>query len=327
MDVISRGVTTQNEGQQAALASEAMDPILMNDLLRLARKMSQDRSSPGHILSSRSDLLVIRVGSTVVKAHAPGTSASELRARLSLLLSESLSEIFLAPLHAEIWTVSDQRFASLWPVGIPVDEQLATAPWQQAAGLLARLHQVPLPKLQDLEVPGCRASIKVQAVISQLKQEHVRSPDAFTTAILAAAETLRPVDDPADSMRTLVHGDWHFGQLLALNPSGKRMWRLIDPDDMGVGDPAWDLARPAAFFAAGLIPPDVWLSFLKTYRASGGSGFLDIHEPWPRLESPARAVLIQCAASAVLRSRRLQRPLAAAEYALIAACRRMARVA
>ncbi len=167
MEVISRGFTIQKDRQQTPLAADAIDPILMNDLLQLAREMSGDRSSPGHILSSRSDRLVIRVGSTVVKAHAPGTSASELRARMSLLASGPLSEIFLAPLHAEVWTVSDQRFASLWPVGSPVDEQLATAPWQQAATLLARLHQAPLPQPQDFEAPSCRAPIKVQTVIAQ----------------------------------------------------------------------------------------------------------------------------------------------------------------
>ncbi len=327
MEVISRGFTIQKDRQQTPLAADAIDPILMNDLLQLAREMSGDRSSPGHILSSRSDRLVIRVGSTVVKAHAPGTSASELRARMSLLASGPLSEIFLAPLHAEVWTVADQRFATLWPIGSPVDEQLATAPWQQAATLLARLHQAPLPQPQDFEAPSCRAPIKVQTVIAQLKLEHAGRPDSFTSTVMDAAETLRPVDDPADSMRTLVHGDWHFGQLLALNQSGKKLWRLIDPDDMGIGDPAWDLARPAAFFAAGLIPPEVWFSFLKTYQASGGPAVFDIHDPWPRLERPARALLIQCAASAVLRSRRLQRPLAEAEYALIEACRRMTRVA
>jgi predicted trehalose synthase len=44
---------------------------------------------------------------------------------------------------------------------------------------------------------------------------------------------------------TLVHGDWHLGQL------GRRgeHWVLIDVDDLGVGDPAWDLARPAGFWA------------------------------------------------------------------------------
>ena len=44
---------------------------------------------------------------------------------------------------------------------------------------------------------------------------------------------------------TLVHGDWHLGQLGRL--SATVPWTLIDVDDLGAGDPAWDLARPAGF--------------------------------------------------------------------------------
>ena len=39
-----------------------------------------------------------------------------------------------------------------------------------------------------------------------------------------------------DRPRTLVHGDWHLGQLG--RPSVSEPWLLIDVDDLGVGDPA-----------------------------------------------------------------------------------------
>jgi hypothetical protein len=44
---------------------------------------------------------------------------------------------------------------------------------------------------------------------------------------------------------------------------GQLGWRLgalvlIDVDDLGVGDPAADLARPAGFWAAGLLPDGDW---------------------------------------------------------------------
>ena len=48
---------------------------------------------------------------------------------------------------------------------------------------------------------------------------------------------------------TLVHGDWHLGQLARVDAE----WRLLDIDDVGLGDPAWDLGRPAGFWAAGLL--------------------------------------------------------------------------
>jgi len=77
-----------------------------------------------------------------------------------------------------------------------------------------------------------------------------------------------------DRPTTLVHGDWHLGQLGRLSVT--RRWLLIDVDDLGVGDPAWDLARPAGFWAAGLIPDDDWAAFLQSYRAAVPPG-----DPWP----------------------------------------------
>lgn len=53
-------------------------------------------------------------------------------------------------------------------------------------------------------------------------------------------------------------------------PAPDGAWRLIDVDDLGLGVPAWDLARPAAWYAAGLLAPEDWLCFLDAYRAAGG---------------------------------------------------------
>lgn len=90
---------------------------------------------------------------------------------------------------------------------------------------------------------------------------------------------------------TLVHGDWHLGQLGRLSGS----WVLIDVDDLGAGDPAWDLARPAGFWAAGLIPDDDWARFLDAYRDARGPA-VPAGDPWPVLEPFARAAVVQAAA-------------------------------
>lgn len=94
-----------------------------------------------------------------------------------------------------------------------------------------------------------------------------------------------------DRPATLVHGDFHLGQL------GRRgaQWLLIDVDDLGVGDPAWDLARAAGFWAAGLIPDDDWQSFVDAYRAASGPALPD-GDPWPVLDGFARAAVVQAAA-------------------------------
>jgi aminoglycoside phosphotransferase (APT) family kinase protein len=96
-----------------------------------------------------------------------------------------------------------------------------------------------------------------------------------------------------DRPTTVVHGDWHLGQLG--RRSSTAPWLLIDLDDLGVGDPVCDLARPAGFWAAGLIPDDDWATFLDAYRDADGSA-VPAGDPWPVLEPFARAAVVQAAA-------------------------------
>lgn len=137
--------------------------------------------------------------------------------------------------------------------------------------------------------------------------------------------------------RALCHGDFHLGQLVRL-PHPSRLphppgaWRLIDIDDLGLGEPAWDLARPAAWFAAGLLPADVWHRLLHAYQvagaAGGGCGALGGPgaDPWPRLDAPARALTAQLAASAVERASAAGRLLDEDDEALVDACTRISRL-
>ena len=92
---------------------------------------------------------------------------------------------------------------------------------------------------------------------------------------------------------------------------------LIDVDDLGIGDPAWDLARPAGFWAAGLIPDYDWRSFLDAYRTAGGPAVPRSGDPWPTLEPMARAAVIQAAAVGV------HREIDETQRELLAACARM----
>ncbi len=57
-------------------------------------------------------------------------------------------------------------------------------------------------------------------------------------------------------------------------------------DDAGVGDPAWDLGRPAAWYAAGLLAPEDWSTFLDAYRAAGDRLFPPTATPGPPWTSP-----------------------------------------
>ncbi|PRC46825.1 aminoglycoside phosphotransferase, partial [Mycobacterium sp. ITM-2017-0098] len=108
--------------------------------------------------------------------------------------------------------------------------------------------------------------------------------------------------------------DFHLGQLGRRGPTAH--WQLIDIDDVGIGDPVWDLARPAGFWAAGLIPDDDWAAFLDGYRCSGPA--LPTGDPWPILEPFARAAVVHAAASGLVHG-----DADDAQLALEEACERM----
>ncbi|CAI4153026.1 Phosphotransferase enzyme family [Streptomyces albidoflavus] len=101
-------------------------------------------------------------------------------------------------------------------------------------------------------------------------------------------------------------------------------WVLIDMDDMGLGDPSWDLARPAAWFACGLMAPEDWVRFLSAYREAGGTAAGPPGEEWRQLDGPARALTAQIAAQALVKAEQAARPLDEDESAFVDACARMA---
>jgi hypothetical protein len=101
-------------------------------------------------------------------------------------------------------------------------------------------------------------------------------------------------------------------------------WRLIDVDDLGTGDPAWDLARPAAWFAAGLLDPAAWARFLGAYRAFGGPAVPAEGDAWARLDVAAQALTAQTAAAGIVRAAAEGRELDGVERALTDSCERIA---
>lgn len=141
---------------------------------------------------------------------------------------------------------------------------------------------------------------------------------AAWAALPAWARAGAPMPGPA----ALCHGDLHLGQLVR-HPAPDGPWRLIDVDDLGAGVPAWDLARPAAWYACGLLPPVEWTRFLTAYRRAGGPAVPADGDPWPALDVPARALTVQTAALAITKALAAGRPLDEVEQALADACARM----
>ncbi|MEV0448671.1 aminoglycoside phosphotransferase family protein [Streptomyces sp. NPDC050600] len=276
------------------------------------------------VLADRDDGTVVRHGRLVLKSHAPGGEPVALRSRVGVAALPELAGVLLPPLPSPRAAL-DGRLVTAWPYGAPVDpEDPGAAPWEEAGRLLALLHRTPAPP----GLPPMRAPLKAALAVDRMRRA---APDHPATAtVLSAWRTLTPdagtpPASPAPAPLALCHGDFHLGQLVRAPH-----WRLIDVDDLGVGDPAWDLARPAAWFAAGLLPPEVWSRFLGAYEGDGGpatgSGGAGERagDPWARLDVPARALTVQTAALALAKSTAEGRPLDEVEDVMIDTCARIA---
>ncbi|MFC8227952.1 phosphotransferase [Streptomyces sp. NPDC057287] len=280
---------------------------------------------PPQVLADRPDGTVVRSGHVVAKAHAPDTETPALAARLSLAASPRLTGILLQPLRAAAGahTGAEGRTVSLWPYGAPVDPaDPGAAPWEEAAVLLARLHRTPPPH----PLPPMRGPVKAVRAVARMRA--ARPGDPATRPVLAAWQGLpgwARGEGPTPGHRDgyVCHGDLHLGQLVR-HPAPNGPWLLIDIDDAGVGDPAWDLARPAAWYAAGLLPPEIWLRFLDAYRAAGGPAVRAEGDPWPELDVAARALTVQTAALALAKSVAEERSPDEVEQLMIDACARIA---
>ncbi|NNJ08369.1 aminoglycoside phosphotransferase family protein [Streptomyces sp. PKU-MA01144] len=275
------------------------------------------------VLAERADAVVVRHGRAVAKAHAPGTAPEAHRLRVAVAAHPLLAGILLPPVRTTGSLAG--RPVTTWPYGSPVDpSDPDAAPWEEAAALLARLHTVPLGPLPR-PLPVMRGPAKAAAAVARMRAAAPEHPAAG--AVLGAWHRLPAWardEAPAPVPARLCHGDLHLGQLVR-HPADGGSWHLIDVDDLGLGDPAWDLARPAAWFAAGLLAPDVWARFLGAYRAAGGpAAGPDGADPWPLLDVPARALSVQTAALALAKSSAQRRDLDDVEGAMTGACARIA---
>jgi hypothetical protein len=291
----------------------------------MVRERAGDPAAAVHVLRS-GPAVVVAAGDVVLKVHEPGTDAAGLAARLDATRRLSDRDLLLAPLDPEPVRVpldGDDRWSSLWPRVEALQPDATRLPWAEAATLLARLHsEMPVRGLPLHTAPHRlrRDLAGMEVALAGLGEAGADAPSGVgevhraARVVRQAAAGLpaqvwlaRSPGRPA----AMVHGDFHLGQLgrvlgCGLEDDGR--WVLIDVDDFGVGDPAWDLARPAAFWACGLLADQDWYRFLGSYRMACARGFGAFAQasvagdPWPTLDLVARTCVVQTAAAAVRRA-------------------------
>lgn len=253
-------------------------------------------------------------GDEVVKVHRAGTDPRDLaiRLRIAARVGADGHGALLAPV-----STVPQRFGSRWRSRWP---RIETAPheaalWAEAGRLLARLHAEPVTDDDRALQQG--APQRLRRAMYTLNHH---GPANDITKAAAGLPMCVWMPGAPGRPETLVHGDWHLGQL-GRAPHGA--WTLIDVDDLGVGDPAWDLARTAGFWAAGLLPDSDWQAFLGAYREAGGLAVPPAPaDAWQVLEPLARAAVIHAAAVGLVHERHDE-----TQDVLVEACSRMARAA
>ncbi|MFZ0529006.1 MAG: phosphotransferase [Propionicimonas sp.] len=241
----------------------------------------------------------------IVKIHGAATDADRLARRLQCIAGPDLDRVWIQPLRYVPIPAPGDRLATIWP-RVTVLSTIDHPPWAEIGGLLARLHRMPVTD----DPPRLGGHSRLARAVAHLRGHR---PDLGWLADLGEDLAAR-LQYPAQS--TFAHGDFHLGQLG--HTLLRRSWKLLDVDDFGVGDPAWDLARPAGFWAAGLLDDESWTSFLTSYREAGGPAVPAEGDPWPALDLPARAAVLVATVQAL----RLptEEP---ATGPLLAACERM----
>lgn len=242
----------------------------------------------------------------VVKLHPRGTDVVLLARRLQSMARPGVSRFWIQPLRALPMPGPRGRLATTWPhVGVltPTDQP----PWTQLGTLLATLHQTP-PSRPG--APPSGAPARLTRATAYLRQHTGENLDWLAEL---GDGLIRQLRQP--SRTALIHGDLHLGQL-GRPPEGS--WKLLDPDDTGTGDPAWDLARPAGLWAAGLLDDVSWNALLTAYRDAGGPAVPSTGDPWANLDLPARAATLIATVQAL---RSPEHP--DMTRVLVQACRRM----
>jgi hypothetical protein len=282
-------------------------------------------------LSRSSRSTVLQHDLLVAKCHIASDNKS-LSKKIHTIQESDFQSIFLQPNRFISHHQNDDINISYWPEAERISpDKLTDGLWSEIGSLLARLHSVPL-KNSSLRFPAelfpifSEVNEKIESCFkksagSSKYREHLETINHAWISILTNKNFHKVVKDIRLRPKVWSHGDFHLGQIVIIQDQGKNAARLIDCDSLCHSIAEWDLARPAALFAAGILPAQFWQSFIESYAEHRFKCKLNEKKLWSSLDIPAKVMTVKLATNAVNRATLTDDYLEDSELELIETCK------
>jgi hypothetical protein len=282
-------------------------------------------------LSQTSRSTVLQHALLVAKCHF-ATNNKNLSKKIHTIQESDFQSIFLQPKPSTYHNLNEDVSISYWPEAERISpDKLTDGLWSEIGSLLAKLHSTPLmnSKLRFpaevfpifSEVNEKIADCFKQGTSGSKHRLHLETINHAWISILTHKNFHKEVKDIRLRSKVWSHGDFHLGQIVFIHDRGKNAARFIDCDTLCHSIPEWDLARPAALFAAGILPAHLWQSFIESYAEHKFKYKLNERKLWSKLDIPAKVMTVKLATNAVNRATLSGDNLEDSELQLIETCK------
>ncbi|MCX6116367.1 MAG: hypothetical protein NT027_02405, partial [Proteobacteria bacterium] len=258
--------------------------------------------------------------------------AQSISSRLKTIEDPSFCSVYLQPaLHTQTAFLKDV-VVTYWPNANTISpNELTNEIWREIGALLAMLHSIPCSQSNStstcsVETLLSEVNQKLELCFGKLTSESDNFLHLVTVAeawrcIIFADDFSQRIIDIVMGNKTWAHGDFHLGQIVRVCQDDQESLRLIDIDTLSPSAPELDLARPAALFAAGILPGDVWTSFLDSYWQNRFQLTLDESKFWSSADLLVQVLTVKLAIIAINRAIDAGLCLEPTELQIVETCR------